>query len=140
MTIRIKFTVWISKLWPVDINLKIMTVGSKKKKITVGLLDTNQTVVIRATIPTIRSPILVVRWSKTSIWQRRYGGRWDQSGDVRRSHYSDGLVTNSSSMVVGDIDLAAAVPWAARPIRRCSSELLFRRSSEPLFRRFGHWF
>ena len=52
-----------------------MTLGSKKKKITVGLLDTNQTVVIRATIPTIRSPILVVRWSKTSIWQRRYGGR-----------------------------------------------------------------
>ena len=47
----------------------------KKKKMTVGLLDTNQTVVIRATIPTIRSPILVVRWSETSIWQRRYGGR-----------------------------------------------------------------
>ena len=47
----------------------------KKKKITVGLLDTNQTVVIKATIPTIRSPILVVRWLETSIWQRRYGGR-----------------------------------------------------------------
>ena len=73
--------------------------------------------VIRATIPTVRSPILVVRWSKTSIWWQRYGGRQDQSGGVcrshyfdgHRSHYSDGSVTDSSSMVVGDIDLAAAV-------------------------------
>ena len=103
----------------------------KKKKKTVGLLDTNQTAVIGATIPTVRSPILVVWWSGTSIWQRWYGGRRDQSDCVRRSHYSDGSVTDSSSMVVGDIDLAAVVWWAARPIRR--------HSSEPLFRRFGHW-
>ena len=34
-------------------------------------------------------------------------------------------------VVVGDINLAAVVWWAARPIRR--------RLSEPLFRRFGHW-
>ena len=111
----------------------------KKKKMTVGLLDTNQTVVIRATIPTIRSLILVVRWSETSIWRRRYGGRQDQSGGIRRSHYfgsyrshySDGSVTNYSSMVVRDIDLVTAVRWAARPIQQ--------RLSEPLFWRFGHW-
>ena len=112
----------------------------KKKKMTVGLLDTNQTAVIRATIPTVRSSILVVRWSETSIWRWRYGGRQDQFGGIRRSHYfgshrghySDGSVTDSSSMVVGDIDLATVVRWTARPIRR--------RSSEPLFRRFGHQF
>ena len=45
-----------------------------KKKMTIELLDTNQTAVIRAAIPIVRSPILVVRWSETSIWQRRYGG------------------------------------------------------------------
>ena len=113
--------------------------GQKKKKMTVGLLDTNQTAVIRATIPTVRSSILVVRWSETSIWRWRYGGRQDQFGGIRRSHYfgshrghySDGSVTDSSSMVVGDIDLAAVVWWAARPIQR--------RSSEPLFRQFSHW-
>ena len=105
----------------------------KKKKMTVRLLDTNQTAVIEATIPTIRSPILVVRWSKTSVWQRRYDGRRDQSSGIRRSHYSDGSVTDSSSTVVGDIDLAAAVRWAARPIWRRSSEPLFRQSSKPLF-------
>ena len=43
--------------------------------------------VIGATILTVRSPILVVRWSETSIWRRRYGGQQDQSGGVRRSHY-----------------------------------------------------
>ena len=47
--------------------------------------------VIRATIPTVRSPILVVWWSKTSIWWRRYDGQQDQFGGVRRSHYFDGL-------------------------------------------------
>ena len=111
--------------------------GQKKK--TIGLLDTNQTAVIKATIPTVQSLILVVRWSETSIWRWRYGGRQDQSGGVRRSHYfgshrshySDGSVTDFNSMVVGDIDLAAAVRWAARPIRR--------RSLKPLFRLFGHW-
>ena len=95
--------------------------------------------VIGATISTVRSPILVVWWSETSIWQRRYGGWQDQSGGVRRSHYfgshqshySDGSVTDSRSMVVGDIDLAAVVWWAARPIQR--------HSSGPLFRRFSHW-
>ena len=120
----------------------------KKKKKTVGLLDTNQTAVIGATIPTVRSPILVVRWSKTSIWWQQYDGRQDQSGGVRRSHYfdghrshySDGLISDSCSMVVVDIDLAAAVWWAARPILRRSLEPLFRRSSELLFRRFGHRF
>ena len=103
----------------------------KKKKMTNGLLDTNQTAVIEATIPTVRSPILVVRWLETSVWQRRYNGRRDQSSGVRKSHYSDGSVTDSSSTMVGDIDLAAAVRWVARPIQRCSSE--------PLSRRFGHW-
>ena len=111
-----------------------------KKKMTVGLLDTNQTAVIEATIPTVRSPILVVRWLETLVWQRRYNGRRDQSSGVRKSHYSDGSVTDSSSTMVGDIDLAAAVRWAARPIRRHSSEPLFRQSSEPLFRQFGHQF
>ena len=95
---------------------------------TIELLDTNQTAVIRATIPTIRSPILVVRWSETSIWQRRCGGWRDQSSSIRQSHYSDGSVTDSSSTVVGDIDLAEVVRWAARPIWQCSSEPLFRRS------------
>ena len=131
MTVRFEFTVWISKLWLVDINLKIMTVGLKKKKKTIRLLDTNQTAIIGATIPTVRSSILVVRWLKTSIWRWQYGGRQDQSGGIRWSHYSDGLVTDSSSTVVGDIDLVAAVRWATRPIWRCSSE--------PLFRQFGHW-
>ena len=118
---------------------KIMTFGKKKKKKTVWLLDTNQTAVIGATIPTVWSPILVVWWSKTSIWRRWYSGRRDQSGGVRRchyfgghrSHYSDDSVTDSSSTVVGDIDLAVAVRWAAR--------LIWRRSLEPLFRQFGHW-
>ena len=95
---------------------------------TIKLLDTNQTAVIRAAIPTVRSPILVVRWSETSIWQRRYGGWWDQSSGIRQSHYSDGSVTDSSSTVVEDIDLVAAVRWAARPIWQYSSEPLFRRS------------
>ena len=101
--------------------------------------ETNLATFVGATIPTVWSPILVVWWSETSIWQRRYRGQQDQSGGVRRSyyfddhrsHYSDGLVTDSSSMVVGDIDLAAVVWWAARPIRR--------RLLEPLFRRLGHW-
>ena len=96
-------------------------------------------VVIGATIPTVQSLILVVWWSETSIWWWRYGGRQDQSGGVRqshsfgghRSHYFDSSIINSSSMVVGGIDLAATVWWAARPI--------WRRSSEPLFRQFGHW-
>ena len=127
MIVWFEFTVWISKLWLVDINLKIMTVGSKKK-MTIELLDTNQTAVIRAAIPTVRSPILVVRWSETSIWQRRYSGWWDQSSGIRQSHYSDGSVIDSSSTVVEDIDLVAAVRWAARPIWQCSSEPLFRRS------------
>ena len=95
--------------------------------------------VIGATISTVWSLILVVWWSETSIWRQRYRGQQDQSGGVRRSyyfdglrsHYFDGLVTDFSSMVVGDIDLAAVVWWAARPIRR--------RLSEPLFQRFGHW-
>ena len=43
--------------------------------------------VIRATIPTVRSLILVVWWSETSIWRRWYGGRQDQSNGVRRGHY-----------------------------------------------------
>ena len=84
-----------------DINLKIMTVGSKKK-MTIELLDTNQTAVIRAAIPTVWSPILVVRWSETSIWQRRYGGQQDQSGSVRRSHYFG--------------DLGATIPTVRSPI------------------------
>ena len=46
--------------------------------------------VIGATILTVRSPILVVWWSETLIWQRRYGGRQDQSSGVRRSHYFGG--------------------------------------------------
>ena len=46
--------------------------------------------VIGATIPTVQSLILVVWWSETSIWRRRYDGRQDQSGDVRWSHYFDG--------------------------------------------------
>ena len=95
---------------------------------TIELLDTNQTAVIRATIPTVRSPILVVRWSETSIWQRRCGGWRDQSSGVRQSHDSDSSVTDSSSTVVGDIDLATAIWWPARPIWQCSSEPLFRRS------------
>ena len=81
-------------------------------------------VVIGATIPTVQSLILVVQWSEISIWRWRYGGRQDQSGGVRRSHsfgghwshYFDSSVIDSSSMVVGDIDLAVAVRWAARPI------------------------
>ena len=104
-----------------------MTIGSKKK-MTIELIDTNQTAVIRATIPTIRSPILVVRWSETLIWQRRCGGWRDQSSGICQSHYSDGSVTDSSSTVVGDIDLAVVVRWAARPIWQCSSEPLFWRS------------
>ena len=98
--------------------------------------ETNPTAFVEATIPTVRSPILVVRWSETSIWRWRYGGRQDQFGGIRRSHYfgshrghySDGSVTDSSSMVVGDIDLAAVVRWAARPIWQSSSEPLFWRS------------
>ena len=114
-----------SLVWIYCLNFKIMTGGYKfknydrwvkKKKMTIELLDTNQTTVIRATIPTVRSPILVVRWSETSIWQRWYGGWWDQSNGIRQSHYSDGSVTDSSSTVVEDIDLVAAVRWAARPI------------------------
>ena len=62
----------------------------QKKKMTIELLDTNQTVVIRATIPTIRSSILVVRWSETSIWRQWYGGQQDQSGGICRSHYFGG--------------------------------------------------
>ena len=46
--------------------------------------------VIGATISTVRSPILVVWWSETSIWQRWYGGRQDQSSGVRQSHYFGG--------------------------------------------------
>ena len=95
--------------------------------------ETNPAAFVGATISTVRSSTLVVRWLETSIWQWRYGGRQDQSRSVRRSHYfnghwshySDSSVTNSSSMVVGDIDLAAAVRWAVRPIRWCSSEPLF---------------
>ena len=44
-------------------------------------------VVIGATIPTVQSLILVVQWSEISIWRWRYGGRQDQSGGVRWSHY-----------------------------------------------------
>ena len=105
----------------------------------VAFVGATISMVIGATIPTVQSLILVVRWSETSIWRRRYGGRKDQSGGVRRSHYfggyrshySDGSVTNYSSIVVRDIDLVTAVWWAARPIQQ--------RSSEPLFWRFGHW-
>ena len=46
--------------------------------------------VIRATIPTVRSPILVVWWSEISIWRQWYGGRQDQSDGVRQSHYFGG--------------------------------------------------
>ena len=49
--------------------------------------ETNPAAFVGATISTVRSPILVVRWLETSIWRRRYGGRQDQSGGVRRSHY-----------------------------------------------------
>ena len=52
--------------------------------------ETNLATFVEATIPTVRSPILVVRWSKTSIWWQRYGGRQDQSGGVCRSHYFSG--------------------------------------------------
>ena len=66
--------------------------------------ETNLATFVGATIPTVWSPILVVWWSETSIWRRRYRGQQDQSGGVRRnyyfgghrSHYSDGLVTDSS--------------------------------------------
>ena len=53
--------------------------------------ETNPAAFVRATIPMVRSPILVVQWSKTSIWRRWYGGQQDQSGSVRQSHYFGGL-------------------------------------------------
>ena len=60
--VRFEFTVWISKLWLVDITIKIMTVGSKKKKWPlIGDIDSTASV---------RSPILAIRWSETSIRQR----------------------------------------------------------------------
>ena len=46
--------------------------------------------VIGAIILTVRSLILVVWWSETSIWRRWYGGRQDQSGGVCPSHYFGG--------------------------------------------------
>ena len=51
---------------------------------------TNSAAFVGATISTVRPPILVVWWSETSIWQRRYGGRQDQSGGIHRSHYFSG--------------------------------------------------
>ena len=105
-----------------------------------AFVEATLSAVIEATIPTVQSLILVVRWSETSIWRWRYGGRQDQSGGVRRSHYFDGSVTDSSSTVVGDIDLAVAVRWAARPMPQRSSEPLFQWSLEPLFRQFDHQF
>ena len=59
--------------------------GSKTNLAT--FVEATLSAVIGATISTVRSPILVVWWSETSIWQRRYDGRQDQSGGVCRSHY-----------------------------------------------------
>ena len=98
MTVRLEFAIWISKLWLVDINLKIMTIG---------LLDTNQTAVVRATIPAVRSSILTVWWLETSIWwwssepllQQsahrwwRYNSQRHQSAGSHQSHYFGSLST-----------------------------------------------
>ena len=76
---------------------------------TVRLLDTNQTAVVEATIPTVRSPILVVRWLETSIRQRslepllqqqahqwrRYDGRRQKSASGHQNHYFGSLGTGS---------------------------------------------
>ena len=112
--VRFEFTVWISKLWLVDITIKIMTVGSKKKKWSL-IRDIDSTASIRSPIlvirwleTSIRSPILVIRWSETSIRRRssetsirrrssllqqsahrwwRYNGRRHQCGGPSNLHH-----------------------------------------------------
>ena len=84
----------------VHINLKIMTVGSKlyKKKNDRGLLDTDQTAIIGATILPVRPPVLAVRWSLEPLF-RWYSGRQDQSDGVCRSHYSNSLAIGPLAQV-----------------------------------------
>ena len=85
--VRFEFTVWISKLWPVDITIKIMTVGSKKKKWSL-IRDIDSTA-------SIRSPILVIRWSETSIRSPSLVIRWSETSIRRRS--SKTLIRRRSS-------------------------------------------
>ena len=112
--VRFEFTVWISKLWSVDITIKIMTVGSKKKKWSL-IRDIDSTA-------SIRSPILVIRWSETSIRSPILVIRWSETSIRRRS--SETSIRRRSSETL---------------IRRWSSETsIRRRSSETLLQQSAH--
>ena len=111
---------------PLGLKLKNMTF---RFEFTIGLPDTNQTTIIGTTIPAVRSSILALRWSETSIWRHRfshrfqqYGGQRHQFGGGHQSHYYKSQPTGDGGTM--------AVRWVARPI--------LWRSSEPLFWRFGH--
>ena len=100
--VKFEFTVWISKLWPVDITIKIMTVGSKKK-MTVdrrhrfnsinSVTDSSNTVVRDIDLVTDYSNTVVgdidsetsIRWqsSETSIrWQSSETSIWWWSSET----------------------------------------------------------
>ena len=108
---------------------------------TIGILDTNQTLVIEATIPTVQSPILVVRW----LSEHYYNSRPINDGSTMVEDTNLPPVTKATIFVVWALGAFveatiltihppvghySAVRWVARPIRRC---LL-----KPLFQRFGH--
>ena len=105
--VRFEFTVWISKLWSVDITIKIMTVGSKKKKWSL-IRDIDSTASIRSPIlvirwseTSIRSPILVIRWSETSIRRRssETSIRWRSSKTSIRRRSSETSIRRRSSLL-----------------------------------------
>ena len=110
--VRFEFTVWISKLWPMDITIKIMTVGSKKKKWPlIGDIDSTAS---------IRSSILVIRWSETSIRSLILVIRWSKTSIRRRS--SETSIRQQSSKT---------------SIRRRSSETLLQQSTHRWWRYNG---
>ena len=69
-----------------------------KKKNDRGLLDTDQTAIIGATILPVRPLVLAVRWSLEPLF-RWYSGRQDQSDGVCRSHYSSSLAIGPLAQV-----------------------------------------
>ena len=110
--VRFEFTVWISKLWLVDITIKIMTIGSKKN-MTVGRrhrFGGNCWSHYHNSRP-IGDGDTMVGDNSVGSHQSHYFGSLG-IGDIRQSHYFNNPPTGGSlfsGMVDDETNLAAFV-------------------------------
>ena len=119
-----------------------MTVGSKKKKKTIGrrhrfgsigsvtdssnmvVGDIDSAAVVGAIITTISPPVMVVQWSKTPVW-------WAVTKATILVVWASAAFVEAAILTIHlPVGHYLAIQWAARPIQW--------RLPEPLFWQFSH--